>query len=351
MNYAVPSSGHENALYAPTFGKIDSDSYTDMIVFGLRDGACVGTTCINSTGDSNIYIGYGKADGSFEYNALTGVSSYLPGVGRSDINIRTIIDMNADGLKDIVLVFKQKEHQTVVAINNGDKTFTIYKLSTAGINIPGDMRVYGGLVKDLNGDGAVDIATARVGTTLKIMRGTPASAGTFDSTFTVQSLAGPSTAYLDVIAVDIDNDGHEDLLTPQEDNGYEAFWYKGTGGTGFTRMIITGSSTNCSQMNYADMNNDTKLDIVCSIDYTPNVEIWYQTTGSLFTGKQTVMVDYAVGNMYSNVYIQDINHDTTPDILVMDPAPAYDGYLRASTRGIAVSSGSTWAFNTGTFPL
>lgn len=164
-------------------------------------------------------------------------------------------------------------------------------------------------------------------------------------------MAGPSTAYLDVIPVDIDADGHGDLLTPQEDNGYAAFWYKGTGGTGFTRTIITGSSTNCSQMNYADMNSDGKLDIICSIDYTPNVEIWYQTTGSIFTGKQTVMVDYAVGNMYSNVHIQDINQDTTPDILVMDPAPAYEGYVRASTRGIAVSSGSTWVFNTGTFPL
>lgn len=89
--------------------------------------------------------------------------------------------MNKDGRRDVVLVFKEKYFPTIVAINNGDRTFTINALSTSGINVPGDMRVYGGAVKDINGDGAVDIATARVGTTLKVNRGIPAATGSFNT--------------------------------------------------------------------------------------------------------------------------------------------------------------------------
>ena len=43
------------------------------------------------------------------------------------------------------------------------------------------MRVYGGLVADINHDGAVDIATARAGSTPIIQRGVSSATGTFNS--------------------------------------------------------------------------------------------------------------------------------------------------------------------------
>ena len=49
----------------------------------------------------------------------------------STVNIRSIIDMNKDGLNDIVLVYKEKAFPTVVAINNGNKSFSVYSLSTS----------------------------------------------------------------------------------------------------------------------------------------------------------------------------------------------------------------------------
>jgi hypothetical protein len=67
----MPSTGHENFTNSPVFGDIDGDGYTDMVVFNVWNGACTGPgVCSTSTGDSNVYVGYGNAEGTFTYSAL-----------------------------------------------------------------------------------------------------------------------------------------------------------------------------------------------------------------------------------------------------------------------------------------
>jgi len=186
-----------------TSGDFDGDGILDLVGAG-----------------SSLLMYKGRGDGSFD----PGMSIYGNGS-----NVRTLktLDLNNDGNLD---VFSYEDGILVSILGNGDGTFQQAITQTLGFATS-----QAATLGDFNGDGILDLAAAPTGTGQIRIR-----FGIGDGTFQTASLIFTSGAYTDLISVDIDGDGDEDIVSVRtSSNTLNVFANNGTG----TFFQIGGAAT------------------------------------------------------------------------------------------------------------
>jgi FG-GAP-like repeat len=257
-------------------GDFNHDGHVDLV--------SANTPIIGVSGPSTLSVFLGDGKGNFS---------------RTDIDLTfepfglIAADFNKDGNLDLAVA---GSNQTFLFLGNGDGTFR----SGVTLNLAGYMSV-----GDFNEDGNVDLVTNAGGASIYFGEG--------DGTFSPPQPLSAGTPQ-NVIAADLDGDGHLDLVLPVANFPSATLciaWGDGTGK--FTQQSVPMPNPADITIAVADMDLDGRKDIVFAAS-----GILYQTASRTFTLDGTV-TDFGVF-----ITIDDLNDDGMPDVIGYE-----DGNVRA----------------------
>jgi hypothetical protein len=143
------------------------------------------------------------------------------------------VDVNNDGISDIVADNSQSGSSFTVSISNGDGTFKAPVTYTINSTSKSPTPIATG---DFNGDGKVDIAVSLAGTT-KVAVYLGNGDGTFQAakTTTIGLPSGTVIPATPIVAADYNHDGKLDLVVATQDGGtWGVYLLEGDGTGGFT---------------------------------------------------------------------------------------------------------------------
>jgi hypothetical protein len=199
----------------------------------------------------------------------------------------TQFDLNGDGIKDIVL----RGHAGYGGVVFGRYCISQPDGACADQTVPMGLPESGAaiLIRDLNGDGSLDIVVAKgAGASGAYLNN---GAGLFTQLGgDLQRFLGGYDPYLHrVFAIDLDNDGDLDLIASSP--RYKAVvFYENVGGGELFRMVLRASGWDSNPITTGDLNDDGLLDIVVGGPTPMEATIYLNTTQN-------------IGN-YSNVQLQ-----------------------------------------------
>lgn len=205
-------------------------------------------------------------------------------------------DLNKDGAPDIVVTVDANPSLKVY-INQGDVEFTKTSIGTGSKAAVA--------VGDLDGDGAVDLATSLQQSEVYVLqRWMNNGAGTFTAT----TLAS-DTGVRAVAIADIDGNGFNDIITGGS-KGLQG--WDTNNGTIWSREDIDTSQTSFTTLTTGDVNADGGVDIVAGDQGNNTVTYFRHLQHSAY---EKVVVSSSVDA--STVKIVDLNEDGATDILAV----------------------------------
>ncbi|MDX2191022.1 MAG: FG-GAP-like repeat-containing protein [Bacteroidota bacterium] len=253
---------------------INNDTYVDAII----------------TNSSDLSVLLGTVSGGFGLP-----TNYTTG---SDPRSVLVIDVNNDGLKDIV-TGNNNSNNISVLINQGNGTFGAKNDFAVG-NSPYDIS-YG----DFNNDTKVDIAVANYNNKYVTVL-TNTGSGSFALMTNITTTSYPRN----VAAGDLNGDGRKDIVITFYQGNVCVFTATGSNSFGTEVMYTTGSYP--YKLLLGDVNSDSKLDVITVNNSGGNVSVLTGTG----TGTLGINIDYLVGSSPQSGVLADFNKDGKIDILV-----------------------------------
>ncbi|MCC9602193.1 FG-GAP-like repeat-containing protein [Stieleria sp. JC731] len=279
--------------------------------------------------------GFPTSDGQWfdvGYSIDAGLPEY---VGPSDSNeVRGIDqgDINGDGNLDFVVMSTydirsepSQQYQLIITalVGDGNGNFAapveIYRHSNGTSTF--DVRNL--LLRDLNGDGALDVIAAERQRDPRLITILGNGNGTFQPAVEQRFAGSPLS---DFRAADIDEDGNLDLIgrlgTLAGGYQYEAVWLRGQGDGTFAAPIVIGPMSFSFDLNLQtrpydvlDLNGDDNLDFVFT-DFG-NLKIYHSdgngnfTLATEFNYPLAQQIDWIRGGDFNGDGIADLLHDDT----------------------------------------
>jgi hypothetical protein len=313
----------------------------------------------------NVYTFLGKGNGTFSPSADFSLEEY------GGVSLAAVGDFNGDGTLDLLEADGTSSTNTI-SFGRGDGTFRTAQFYA----YPGNVQAQNIAVADFNGDGIPDVASqGPVGPTIGIvlggLHGVLSAAATYttvstcannyvfgitagdvngdgkpdlvatlqDATFsgcqnhTVAVMGGlgngkfgPAHYYptgatgqeYQVYLVDVNGDGHPDIITSNNDGSISVLLNKGNGTFNAPKLITGVESLNAAdnQLTFADFNGDGKLDIAVAANSTPHdVQAVYVLLGN-GTGTFGTPITTATGYFQTTLVAGDFNGDGKQDLFV-----------------------------------
>jgi hypothetical protein len=243
-------------------------------------------------------------------------------------------DLNGDGKPDLVVC--DGSGQVGVLLGNGDGTFQPVVLINSGLSGPDSVAV-----ADVNGDGKLDVVIAgglwpclpdgcfnRVSVLL----------GNGDGTFGVPKVYSAGYNVVGVAVADMNGDGKPDILVVNRFNSLDfsgdgsvgVLLGNGDGSFGAVQFYDSGRA-NAGTLAVGDLNGDGKLDVVVTHgDHSAGVLLG-NGDGTLQQSKI-----YFLSNNLGYSIIADVNGDGKPDLLV---TTCFDQFCITGAVGVLLGNG------------
>lgn len=326
----LSTSPIENHLTLTTNEKIN---FEPALNFELAEQAFSATLIADFNGDGSddliiahniakklrIYYGQSSQDLLFDKSVEIGMSGKYS-IGK--VSALAKADFDENGLLDIVIASQQCNNDNtmfMIARNLGNDHFSTGAcLKITSDKAYHDSFVYSIAVSDFNEDMHEDIVISRTGNygSKQIL----IYYGNGDMTFsTVQLIYDAKESKkrpYEIIAMDIDDDGHQDILIKQAEptKPLKTVLYLGDGAGHFT---VNKDQTIHLPLNYPDINLDNIPDKIVSSN--SETLIYLGTDSGTFNSKpQFFSFPSSSSNKQLSNIIADFNGDTKPDILVLD---------------------------------
>lgn len=299
----------EYETYAPyrvRMTDIDNDNDQDLLYFSIWE--------VNTDDFGALYLLKNSNNGTtFTKTTLLSLNT----------NILTyeLLDVDNDGDQDIVIASQNFELRLIK--NNGNGTFTAPTIfSTYSFNnVPGSLAA-----ADFDGDGDIDIATRRTDGELSWFEN---EGGAFTTKNVVLPIGGIPIA---VNAFDYDNDGDQDLLYTQYQQGRIGVLKNQGTGVFDAPLVINNNIYRPIPMRFVDLDLDGDTDLVCGSEeskiygFINNGENVFDTT-VILSEAQTEVRDLAVA---------DFTGDGLPDFTSVSYDD--DSVIWIQNKGLATKS-------------
>jgi hypothetical protein len=308
---------------------VDGDSNADLVyISNTYVNYATSTTTVMSAGSK-----LGNGQGSF-----AGASELVSG-NTADVDMTrvAVADLNNDGSLDL-LCEHTASNGVGVKLNDGRGNFT----TGPTVTLPTGTSPYSIATGDLNGDGNVDFVTANYGLTSGV--GGPAGGqsvsvrlGVGNGTFSgATELALPTFPY-QVLLSDVNNDGKLDMLVTTYSNYNFVYVKLGDGNGGFTDAtpITDGVGTGMNLV-AVDINNDGLIDLV-SADRDNYNQRMHSYLGDGRGGFKSKAFISTYGTPVG-VAAGDVNGDGFLDFVVPTTYPALSTYLGDGKGGLTRGS-------------
>jgi uncharacterized protein YjdB len=283
---------------------------------GLATGVAAGTSTIEATSSSVS----GSATLTVTAPVIPAVSYVLGATfasgGTSPQGV-VVADFNGDGKPDIA-VSNQGTNTIAVFLNDGSGNFGAPIIRTVQLNSSLGLNIGAIAVGDFNEDGKPDLVVGTVAGSQVSM----VLLGNGDGSFSQQPPIPNSFGFLEVKAVDLNGDGHQDLVFAG--NGSMSVSLGKGDGTFAAPTNLTGGSLPGTYFGLAvaDFNGDGKLD-VAAIDYgyySGTLDFWSGNgDGTFATGTSTNLSLSFPCSLASG----DFNGDEKQDLLIGYPNSAF----------------------------
>ncbi len=216
---AVTTQGALNAIYDVELADLNGDGILDQLSGGID----------NPTNVSTVSVRLGLGDGSFESERLSLQGGSLTG----DLEL---IDLNEDGVLDLVSALRSANGFVALQLGNGDGTFG--EASTFLVN---DFSVDDLSFADVNGDGYQDLVAlgrdSSSNTTLSVLLSD--TFGGFEAADELQINTTMNLAFGQVDTFDVTGDGVLDILasTYHSVDGGDIYLLSGEGASGVNPLL------------------------------------------------------------------------------------------------------------------
>lgn len=238
------------------------------------------------------------------------IAAALTGQGRASVEWRKNIvgplegawavsagDLNGNGRMDIAAV-GWSPGDLVWFRNDGNRNFTRFAI---GPRLPRPRAVF---VADINDNSRLDLLTVTDEDDDRVLWYENDGAGNF-----TQHTVGALDDGEDVFAIDLDQDGHMDVVGAAL-WGTEVAWYRNDGAQNFTRHSIERTSAPVYAVWPVDLDQDGDIDIVSGIGLNGNGLWWYENDGGQNFVKRMIDSDYQV----KDIWVGDINGNGNLDL-------------------------------------
>jgi hypothetical protein len=271
-------------------GDVDGDQISDVIT---TDNSSVQITVHKNLGNGTFFI----------------PQLYLANPNSAFIDAA---DIDNDGDLDLVTSASGSTavgSQVAILRNNGNGSFTsrqIYPIRSGGV---------GAKLKDINGDGFVDIicATSRLSPPYDFHFALNSGNGSFG---TMQTVSIGSCGWNDLTAIDIDNDNDLDVLLTEwlgcpsiPQSGQRIFILKNNGNGTFASPYFIVADGTVSSIDYGDFNSDGNVDLVVGQPY--GIGIFPGNGDGTFQTQSYYSTD---GKHPDDIIVNDFNNDNYLDI-------------------------------------
>jgi len=178
------------------------------------------------------------------------------------------VDLDNDGYLDLVVA--SYDSRIMWYRNAGGGVFGTQSMITTAVGTPRSV-----FAADLDGDGYADVlSTSTIDNKIAWYRNT--GAGSFEAQSVIYSESNLQPYH--AIAIDLDDDGHVDVVTTSYSKA-EVAWFRNLGGGSLSTKSIIGAAGGHERPSWvaaADMDHDGKVDVVAGCYNGP---VWYQNLG------------------------------------------------------------------------
>jgi hypothetical protein len=306
-----------------------SGDFSPGVTFGNFPDSIWGIAAANFAGGNTPYVAVGAADlviyqgdGQGSFTQFSTVQQVAPGSSGAVGKI-VVKDVNGDGKLDLVLAGAGPN--VVVLLGDGAGHFTVAsEIALAATSVT---------VGDFNGDGILDVALSDYGNVFWPYFGD----GTGNFTPGVSAPAG--SAPLDIDAADFNHDGNLDVAVADFLFGSiltmpttSLVVFGGSQGN-FPNNLVLNAGNQTNKVSAVDVNSDGWADIVLMNDGSNDFDVFLNDQ----TGSFQVPYAFGVGITPATFQIADVDGDGRPDLITV----TFSGIEVTLNRTTNSASGAT----------
>uniref|UniRef100_A0A6S8IT67 guanylate cyclase n=1 Tax=Amphora coffeiformis TaxID=265554 RepID=A0A6S8IT67_9STRA len=270
----VSASSNDNAVsWFRNLGPQEDGS----VAFGIKEqitwnslGSRIVTVAdLNGDGAVDV-VGASYYDSSLRWFENDGTGKFTPHLISDGVNEGqgvTVADVDHDGDADIITA--SSGDNTIAVFKNMDKGKFCQVKEIVDDNAMGARTV---VAADLNGDGWIDLASASKDDDTVAWYPNDGT-GHFPTKIIIS--AGPeSTGAYSLVAVDIDNDGDQDLIVASNGNDHVSLW-RNNGQGNFTKTLVYDNADFVLSVTAVDFDRDGDMDIASASFFDGHIN-WYE---------------------------------------------------------------------------